>query len=196
MKHLTRTFWLMLTLLAFGGCSGISVYQDYDPQVNLNAIKTLQWLPASMQVSPKAVEFAQQHPLLASRIEQATASSLHSQGLRLQTDNANAYITYHVEFKTVLRPDPLSPTFGFGAFGRHSGVMLQTPPQYYEEEEGRLIIDILDINGRVLWRGSSPALITEQATPQQTTEYIQAVVSKILTQFPPAPPTSEKKELQ
>ncbi|WP_178862240.1 DUF4136 domain-containing protein [Thiomicrorhabdus cannonii] len=196
MKHLIRTFWLMLTLFALGGCSGISVYQDYDPQVNLKAIKTLQWLPESMQVSPKAAVFAQQHPLLAQRIEQATARSLNAQGLRLQSDNANAYITYHIEVKTVLRPDPLTPTFGFGAFSRHSGIMWQTPPQYYEEEEGRLIIDILDINGRVLWRGSSPALITEQATPQQTTDYIQAVVSKILAQFPPAPPSSQPKESQ
>lgn len=180
--------WLLgYAFLAAGlsGCSGIPVSQDYDPQANLRAIHSVQWLPESMQKPPRAADFAARQPLLATRIERAIAANLGARGLKLVRENANAYITYHVDIQTVLRPEPFNTTFGFGAFGRHGGLILQTPPDYYEEQESRLMIDILDIDGRVLWRGSSAALIGEQSTPEKTSDYIHSIVANILAQFPP-----------
>jgi len=47
------------------------------------------------------------------------------------------------------------------------------------------VIDILSKNNQLLWRGISPSLLTEQATPQETTAIVNQIVASILAQYPP-----------
>lgn len=177
-------FALLLSLL-ISGCTTVPVNQDYDSTADFSAIRSVEWLPASMQVIPKASEFERQQPLIAKRIQKAIQQSLSRKGIALLPEKADAYVTYHVVVKSSLRAEPVTTSFGIGTFGRHGGVLFHTVPEVYEYEERTLLIDILNRQGNVLWRGSSPTFLTQQSTPQKTTELVNAVVRKILAQYPP-----------
>ena len=176
---------LWSSLFVAGG-SGIPVNQDYDTSFNFSNIKSVEWLPAANQTPPKAITFEQQNPLIAKRIQTAITEQLGQKGIAMRTAGlSDAYVTYHYSSKRVLQADPVSTSFGFGVFGRHSGMMFRTSPDLYEYEEGRLVIDILSKNNQLLWRGISPSLLTEQASPQETTAKVKQIVASILAQYPP-----------
>jgi hypothetical protein len=185
MRAFIVRFGALLLTLSLIGCSGIPVNQDYDPQANFSNIRHVQWLPAEQQTAPSAQDFAQQHPLIAKRIENAVQQQLATKGIRLVTGHPDAYITYHISVRTRLAVEPASPTFGFGTYWRHGGVFWQTAPDVYEYEEGTVTIDLIDPQGHLLWRGFSHTHLTEQSTPQKTTELVNAVIGKILAQYPP-----------
>ncbi|MEA3405862.1 MAG: DUF4136 domain-containing protein [Pseudomonadota bacterium] len=174
-------------LLIFGvtGCSTIPVNQDYDSSANFSGIKSMQWLPTAQQTEPKASEFVKQQPLIAKRIQSAITLSLSAKGIELVDQSADAYITYHVSVQSKLRSEPFTTSFGFGTFGRRGGIVFHSAPELYEYDEGKLVIDILNLQGEVIWRGISTSLLTEQSSPQQTTELVNQVVNKVLQQYPP-----------
>ncbi|MDG6777095.1 DUF4136 domain-containing protein [Thiomicrorhabdus sp. zzn3] len=175
---------IFLTFFALGGCSSITVNQDYDVHARFDTLHTLQWLPAERQAEPKASVYASRNPLMAQRIEQAIESALPARGLRLVADKADGFISYHMVVKKVMRAEP-GPYYGLGFWGRHSGLMFHTPPEYYEVEEGTFVIDILNQEGRLIWRGKSPSYLRELESPAKTTEWVNAVVQKMLAQYPP-----------
>ncbi|WP_319381020.1 DUF4136 domain-containing protein [Thiomicrorhabdus sp.] len=188
MKRSLNTFGKLLFGLFFitlvGGCS-LPVQKDYDPQAAFDAIRTLQWLPAERQVAPKAADYANQQPLLAKRLEQAVINNLNSKGLLLTPDQPDAFITYHIDTYKRLRPDPVSISYGFGGFWRHGGVFFETAPDYIEETEGSITLDILNAQGELIWRSSLAVLLRQQETPQATERWIQALVDRLLADFPP-----------
>lgn len=178
---------LLALTLGLAGCTNIPVNQDYDASANFSAIKKVQWLPVQQQTKPTAHEFQKQSPLIAKRIQNAIQSSLLTQGVALVNDQADAFITYRFSVESKLRSDPFNTSIGFGSFNRHAGFMFNSRPELYEYEEGKLVIDILDMRGNLIWRGISQSLLTEQATPAETTNLVNAVVAKVLSQFPPKP---------
>ena len=187
MKRLFRTLIALAFIAIISGCTTIPVNQDYDSSANFAAIKKVQWLPVQQQTKPTAHEFQKQNPLIAKRIQNAIQSSLSSKGVALVNDQADAFVTYHFSVDTKLRSDPFRTSFGFGTFGRHGGILFNTAPDIYEYEEGKLVIDILDMHGNLIWRGISPSLLKEQSTPTATTNLVNAVVAKVLSQYPPQP---------
>lgn len=191
MKRFNITLFSLLLILGLAGCSTIPVNQDYDSTTNFTGIKSMQWLPATQQTEPKASEFVKQQPLIAKRIQSAISQSLSAKGIKLVNQSADAYITYHVSVQSKLRSEPFTTTFGFGTFGRRGGIVFQTAPELYEVDEGKLVIDILNLQEEVIWRGISTSLLTEQATPQQTTELVNRVVDKVLQQYPPTKGTAQ-----
>lgn len=186
MDVLSRLFMVAL-LLGLAGCSNIPINQDYDASADFSAIKKVQWLPVQQQVKPTAHDFQKQNPLIAKRIQNAIQASLATKGIALVNDQADAFVTYRFSVENKLRSDPFRTSFGFGTFSRHSGIMFNTSPDFYEYEEGTLVIDILDMRGNLLWRGISQSLLTEQSTPAETTKLVNAVVEKVLSQYPPKP---------
>jgi len=180
------SFFLVLGLV---GCSSIPINQDYDTSANFNAIKKVQWLPVQQQTKPTAYEFEKQNPLIAKRIQNAIQSSLQSKGVALVNDQADAFVTYRFSVESKLRSEPFRTSigFGFGSFGRHGGFLFNTAPELYEYDEGNLVIDILDMRGNLIWRGMSPSLLKEQSSPEETTKLVNAVVAKVLSQYPPKP---------
>lgn len=177
--------WTGLSLSLIG-CSSVPVNQDYDTSYDFSKIRSVEWLPATRQTEPKASTFEQQNPLIAKRIQNAITEQLQLKGIATrQSGLADAFVTYHYSTKRVLQADPVSTSFGFGMYSRHSGVMFRTSPDIYEYEEGRLVIDIIGRNNQLLWRGISPSRLVEQATPAETTARVNEVVASILAQYPP-----------
>ena len=187
-KFLTAIFGLVF-IAALTGCSSIPINQDYDASADFSAIKKVQWLPIQQQVKPTAHEFEKQNPLIAKRIRNAIQSSLSHKGMALVNDQADAFITYRVSVESKLRTDNVRTSIGFGFshFSRHGGLIFNTTPDLYEYDEGKLVIDILDMRGNLIWRGMSPSLLQEQSTPAETTNLVNSVVAKVLSQYPPKP---------
>jgi hypothetical protein len=177
--------WSLVTI-TLTGCSNVPVNQDYDTGFNFSSISSVEWLPENQQTPPKAATFAKQNPLIAKRIQIAILTELKRKGITSRTPGlADAYVTYHYSTERVLQSDPFSTSVGLGVFGNHGGFMFQTQPDLYESKEGKLIIDIISRKGQLLWRGIGSSLITEQNSPQATTEQVNKVVASILAQYPP-----------
>ena len=187
---MTILFRIFILAIALGltGCSSIPINQDYDASANFSVIKKVQWLPEQQQTSPAAQAFQKQNPLIAKRIQNAIQSSLAKKGIALVNDQADAFVNYQFSVESKLRSDPFNTSIGFGSFNRHAGFMFNTRPELYEYDEGNLVIDILDMRGNLIWRGMSPSLLTEQSTPAETTNLVNRVVEKVLSQYPPVKP--------
>jgi len=189
MKTFTTAIISFFLVMGLTGCSSIPVNQDYDASANFGAIKKVQWLPVQQQTEPTAQAFEKQNPLIAKRIRNAIQSSLAAKGIALVNDQADAFVSYRFSVESKLRTDNVRTSigFGFGHFSRHGGLMFNTAPDLYEYDEGKLVIDILDMRGNLIWRGISPSLLEEQSTPAETTQLVNDVVAKVLSQYPPKP---------
>lgn len=186
-KRILNAVWVLSALGLLSACSGIQVSQDYDDKANFTNIKTLQWVPDDKQIDPKATEFAKKNPLIAKRIEKAITTEMQAKGHQFVTQNPDAFITYHVGTKSKIRSQPVTTSIGFGTFGGGSfgGIGIQTSPDVEQYEEGRLVIDILDKNQKLLWRGTSTTYIEDHLSSEETTELVNELVQKLLAQYPP-----------
>jgi len=186
MKNFILLILGALIAVTLTACSTVLVNQDYDTGFNFSSISSVEWLPENQQSEPKAAIFAKQNPLIAKRIQTAILTELKRKGINSRTPGlADAYVTYHYSTERVLQSEPFSNSVGLGVFGQHGGLMFQTQPDLYENKEGKLIIDIISRKGQLLWRGIGSSLLTEQNTPQATTEQVNEVVASILSQYPP-----------
>ena len=186
-KRILNAVWVLSALGLLSACSGIQVSQDYDDKANFTNIKTLQWVPDDKQIDPKATEFAKKNPLIAKRIEKAIISEMQAKAYKFVTQNPDAFITYHVGTQSKVRSQPVSTSIGFGTFGGggYGGIGIQTSPDVEQYEEGRLVVDILDTNQKLLWRGTSTTYLEDHLSSEETTELVNKVVQKLLAQYPP-----------
>lgn len=186
-KQIIQSIWALSFLTLLSGCSGIQVSQDYDNEATFSNIKTLQWVPKEKQIDPKAAEFSKKNPLIAKRIEKAITNEMQAKGHQFVTENPDAFITYHVGTQSKIRSQPVTTSIGFGTFGGggYGGIGIQTSPDVEQYEEGRLVIDILDTNQKLLWRGTSTTYLEDHLSSEETTELVNEVVQKLLAQYPP-----------
>ncbi|MDG4812173.1 DUF4136 domain-containing protein [Hydrogenovibrio sp. 3SP14C1] len=186
-KQIINVVWILSILTLLSGCSGIQVSQDYDDKANFGSIKTLQWVPNDKQIDPKASDFAEKNPLIAKRVENAITNEMQAKDYKFVTQNPDAFITYHIGTKSKIRSQPVSTSIGFGTFGGGSfgGIGFQTSPDVEQYEEGRLVVDILDTNQKLLWRGTSTTYLEDHLSSEETTELVNKVVKKLLAQYPP-----------
>ncbi|MBC2742825.1 MAG: DUF4136 domain-containing protein [Desulfosarcina sp.] len=84
------------------------------------------------------------------------------------------------------RQPPAGYPYGIGSSGRHGGIAIGTGNSVREYDEGSLVIDLVDTaSDALLWRGTGTQRFTEYDDPAKTTGDINALVEKILAQFPP-----------
>lgn len=190
-KRLPIVLIFSFMALLLSACSSIQVSQDYDKSTDFSQLKHYQWLPTKQQTKPKASNFETQNPLIAKRIIQAVEANLNAKGTPFNADKVDAYVTYHVSTKTRVRSSPVTTSVGFGTYGRYGSVGFQTAPDIQQYEEGKLVIDIIDLKGQLLWRGTSSSIIQEHPTPEESTAKINEVVTKMLAQYPPMPKQTE-----
>lgn len=192
MKSWFNTVGLILSAiiaLSLSACSQISVKEDYDASADFSQYTQFAWLPQEKQVAPTAQEFKAKEPLIAKRIENAIKLEMTAKNLSMDSNTPNAFITYHVTTQTKYRSNSPSTSVGFGFGGSRSfgGLAFSNGGDILEYEEGKLVIDIMDLNGKLLWRGISSSLLNEQSSPEKTTQFVTEVVAKLLAQYPPKP---------
>ncbi len=162
--------------LIFLGCSGMKVQTDYDPSVTLTDYKSF-----------AIVHKKQEHEdtLTNGRIENALIQTFQSKNYEnVPRESADFYVVYHVNVENKTRIDTEYQSLGFY---RYSGMMIAST-RTVEYDQGQLIVDVMDPKTqKILWRGMATDQLYDLDTPQERTEYINKVISKILESFPAHP---------
>ncbi len=186
----SRNFIIICFLFALFiyGCSGIKVSQDYQQDTNFNNLKTYTWKYITQE---KTGDVRIDSSLMDNRIRKATESALMEKGLIAAEEIPDFQVayTYTISKKNYSGPVNTGIGFGFGSYRRYGTIGIRTSTQVDEYDEGLLVIDFLKSDSDIiLWRGKSTHRVDTHSTPESTTDQINKIVKKILSQFPPGKP--------
>lgn len=164
-------------LLAFAGCSGISVTSDYDPKADFSKLRTYTWFSAP--TTPDRLDtLTQQRILRAVDVELATRGyqKLDSGTPDFQV-NAMASVTQRIEAV------PTTASVGYGWGYGHMGY---TTTELRTYDEGTLVLDIISpATKQLIWRGTARGAVEGDRTPEEREARIADAVARILAAFPP-----------
>ena len=180
-----RNGLIMLTVALLAGCSGITVSQDYEPTTNFESLRTFAW---SSETQENTGDPRIDNPLRVARIRAAVERLLADKGFLPATVDAPGFlIRYQETLRRKIESDGAGGGIGFGigSYGRHGGIAIGTGGTVREYEAVSLVIDVTDATGALLWRGTGTQRFREYDDPAKATEDIDALVAKILEQFPP-----------
>lgn len=175
----------LLAICVLAACSSISVNADYDPDTEFGNLRTYSWLPEDpADTDPRAG-----NQFVSTRVSEAIERELAALGY----DQVDSGADFGVGFSISVRHgiDTYSEPVYYGHYGRYGGhggygMGYGASTQVYEYTEGMLQIDLVDTQAStLLWRGTGSARLRENQTPEESTERINAVVAKVLGQFPP-----------
>jgi Domain of unknown function (DUF4136) len=178
MKALTP-FLTWVVLFGAGSCSEhIRIRSDYDHDVNFSAYQSYSWL------SVKDIE-TKNDPLIYNeltdkRIKKTVDSQLPLRGLAFQAENPDLRLHYHIviDSKSTYRPDP------YGYY--YSPYWIRSHMDVFQYREGTLILDLMDPkNNNLVWRGWASSIL-EVDEIDLSEQKINAAITKILAEFPPA----------
>jgi len=188
--------WLVaISALLFGCASGVSIDSDHKAGVNFSDLKTYRW-------HDKSSETKDYHgnDILDGRIHTAVDKELQAKGFSM-TDGASADFSINYSVTTQEKTDirsydtysGMSPGFamGYGHAGYRYGYSIgySSAPEVrtVHYEEGTFVIDVVDGNDKLVWRGSAEGRLKKNLTVEEKRQQIKDVVAKILVNFPPEP---------
>jgi hypothetical protein len=164
-----RTLFILGALV--GGCSGIDVSHDYDPDQDFTALKSWAWDPGDER---RVEEVSRVSSLNHQRIRTAIQSELNRKQYRTADPKAADFL---VRYRA--------------AVGQRIESMPSTADGWYADDfrtydEGTLVVEVLSAKDRsLLWRGEARTAIDFESAPDERTERIREAVREILAQFPP-----------
>ena len=182
-------FAVALVLLC-SACSTLSVNTDFNPEYDFTWLKTYAWLETD---SAPSGDTRINNDLVAARVRNAVEKSLEARGfVKADSSSADFRVSWHGAIQKKLQVDTIdhfySP-YGYGALYRDpfmGGTSMRTSTAR-EYEVGTLVVDILDpIHHKLIWRGSGSDRLGDGTDPEKSTQKINAAVSAILKDFPPA----------
>lgn len=167
---------LTIILLLTGGCSSITVQQDYDPEYDFSKLKTFGFIPLSSEAGIDQ--------LSADRLSNAIKTELLAKGYTL-SEQADFGIALLFSSKTKTNVQSYGYGYGYGYYGRpgYGGTGGVDVTQY---EEGTLVIDFVDMKeNKLVWRGIGSGTLSQSPTVEERTKNVNNAVAQILAQFPP-----------
>lgn len=195
-KRVVSGAWLLaISALLFGCASGVSIDSDHKQGINFSDYKTYRW-------HDKSSETKDYHgnDILDGRIHTAVDKELEAKGFSMTDgENADFSINYSVttQEKTDIRSydtySGMSPGFamGYGRAGYRYGYSIgySSAPEVrtVHYEEGTFVIDVVDGNDKLVWRGSAEGRLKKNLTVEEKRQQIKDVVAKVLVNFPPEP---------
>ncbi|WP_373003219.1 DUF4136 domain-containing protein [Sulfurimonas sp.] len=176
-KHslVNRISILLSALALFTGCSTLQVSTDYDDTFDFSKQKSF-----VIKHENKAGE----DTLSNDRIIDSLEVDLQAKGYKkVSQKEADLIFVFHVnvEKKSDIQTD--YQMMGYGMY-RYGGAMIATTSTY-NYDEGTLVIDALNPkNEKIVWRATGVAELKEQKTPQKRKEYINSIITKMMSSFP------------
>lgn len=182
MRHASFALFC-LSLVAFAGCSTVSVTSDYDPAASFTGLRTYQWI--KMQGTEDALEKA---PLLQKRAMIAVDKALAAKGYsKLASGDPDFFVAVHAGAKE--RVNVTSYGYGYGGwYGRGYGGMGGTTTDVSYYTEGSIFIDVIQkrTDGfELMWRGVGKGTVDPPKDPVEGQAKADEVARMILEQFPP-----------
>jgi len=178
-------FFIFPVIATVSGCSGITVSQDYDKDVDFSAFKTFTW---KLDPDTKQDDEPEMSPLVATRIRNAIEKELHARDIAYSEISPDIQIDYNLKVESKISSSNVGTTIGFGTggYGHIGGVVISTAPDIRQYDEGTLFIDFYTSDDmKLVWRGISSQVIDKHDEPDRVTKQINLNVQKILEQFPP-----------
>ena len=175
-----RLSWIPLALAAVA-CAGMSIQSAQDPDVDLTALSTFDWMDREQpEVSRRAIREG-----LDLRIRNAVEEGLTSKGLRkVEASEADLILTYYVGLEGAY-DIMLVNTYPDQRWGIDRGWERYTDRSERVMESGTLILDAFDAaTGKLAWRGVAEAEVDRTQTPEKRAELVDEAVRKLLSEFP------------
>lgn len=187
-----KTCLIFMLLALASGCTSLPVRTDYDPEAGFSAFRTYAWLerPPAADADPRVDD----NPLLHQRIHTAIDAGLQTAGyVTADPGAADFLVSYYIVIDKMTSVTYINNYWGYGSgrgnryhHARPGFYPVFSPPVVYEYEQGTLIVDIIQPEGRKLvWRGSASSELDYSATPEARQEKLNKTVTAILAEFPP-----------
>ena len=183
MKILTSIFITTL-ILVFTSCSSVDVTTDHDPEVDFSKYKTYLWYAGDMPADDKLSA----NPLVKKRVASSVEKVLESKGFTKGADGkADLVVIIQAGSKDKMQVTNYGyGGYGYGRYGRGWGGGYGGGTDVYYYEETTLLIDLVDLELKELvWRGAGTGTVKDYSDQQEMQEAIDAVVAKIMNDFPP-----------
>lgn len=181
--------WLLMLIcsLVLSACSGIRVAQDYDPDVDFDALSDWQWLP------PSDSERKPPYDLTLRRVEKAIEQTLIAKGFPRVQENPDFYVTFRTRIEEEINVDYFYDSFGYmyGPWWRGYGPMWAPRAVVTETEKAVIVVDLVrpEQVGKpreLIWRGVASYIWDDHASPSERSEKVREAVQKLFEDFPPA----------
>ena len=198
MHHGLKIGAALLMIAVIGACSGLKLNPDYDLSADFDHYRTFAWAPDPI---PASGHILVDSPLMDRRIRSAIERTLKSRGYpTAEAGHADFLVTYHLVVESRIEVKNVGPALGWGGYPLGyrgfpygywgfpypywGGIDSMTYVDQYDV--GTLIIDFTDAETRRLfWRGIGERRLSQQSTPEKTTEMVNRTVAEILAQYPP-----------
>jgi len=179
-----KTILLPLLLITlFTGCSSLKVATDFDPNIKMQA-------PKNFHIVHK--DDVNEDSLTSARIISAIMKEMKDQGYQhVSKEKADFFILFHTGVTTKSRVvtdykyvNMYPYSYGYG-FGYGYSAVAVPESRNYTYKVAQLIVDaVLPQKNRIFWRGTANDMLQKLDTPDERTDYIDDVVSKLLKSFP------------
>jgi hypothetical protein len=173
---------LALVALAMSGCVSPTAV-DYD-RTMATTLSSYQCFTIDSRETRANYQDVVLSPIVDRRIEQAIRQTLRAKGLRDDCTQPDFRVTFNTVTKTKTEVNDLG--VGVSPFRRHPyfGYAGYGTVDINQYEQGTFIIDIVDNQSKQLvWRGAYTKRLGWSAPDDAE---VQAIVSEILTNFPPS----------
>ncbi len=193
-----RTFRIsaaVAAVLLAASCAGVYVSEDYDKRAPVDSYKTFHWMSKPEKMPESARAAFERNPLLGKRIQEIAGEILEKKGLKLDPDNPDILVNYYVGFNERVDIDG----WGYG-YGPHWGYFWPRIRPYYSYvyTEGTLVMDFVDAKTKeMVWRGVADKALNYDYFAAGTNrnfsdEDLRQILTKMLDQYPPGWPGSER----
>lgn len=188
MTRFAVTAALMASLIA--GCSTMEVQVDFDPDEKFSGLRTYGWIPATRK--PTGDPRIDDNTILEKRIRRAVEGELNAKGFQKSPESPDFWLAYHVTLDKRQSVTTLNNSYAYGPgwgwdYGYRPYASRVRPETFvYQYEEGTLLLDVVDPDGRdLMWRGSATDEVNFSATPAAKEKQINEAVRRMLASFPP-----------
>ncbi len=175
MKVVMLFIIICLAVFVISCSSSMKVQTDYDPTVNIAAIKTYHWLEKPREAPDNAQEALTQNTLLDKRVKKAVNIQLIALGFQMEKDNPDVLVTYYIGLQDKVAVQRTGGGF-HGRRGRFSGGTVYVD----EYKEGTLIVDVLDAASKeIIWRGIAVTKLDDDLKPKEVEKKLSKAVKKM-----------------
>jgi hypothetical protein len=163
-------------LLFLASCSSVSVYSDYDKQVDFTPYKTYAF-------HKNGIDKAEISDLDKKRILHAIDETMSAKGFT-KSDNPDLLISFFTKEREEVNVNQFNAGWGYGWGWGWNPFLWGGNTMVTRHTEGSLYIDIIDAKKKeLIWQGEGEGVLTKDRDKKE--DLIKEFVSKILEQYPP-----------
>jgi len=163
-------------LLFLASCSSVSVYSDYDKQVDFTPYKTYAF-------HKNGIDKAEISDLDKKRILHAIDETMSAKGFT-KSDNPDLLISFFTKEREEVNVNQFNAGWGYGWGWGWNPFLWGGNTMVTRHTEGSLYIDIIDAKKKeLIWQGEGEGVLTKDRDKKEA--LIKEFVSKILEQYPP-----------